>query len=77
MTICYFLHHSRPPKVKSELVIGVPTHPEPIAMRPTNRIALINNAVEKMLKRQKEEGRQWEDEVEVSNLVNGPGPGFQ
>ncbi|KNZ80488.1 Enhancer of polycomb-like protein 1 [Termitomyces sp. J132] len=54
---------TRPPKIKPDVVMGAPTRPEPITMRPAERIALINNAVEKILKRQKEEGRQWEDEV--------------
>ncbi|KAG6862228.1 hypothetical protein C0995_002159 [Termitomyces sp. Mi166 len=54
----------RPHKIKSEVAMGASIRPEPIAMRPTERITLINDAVERMLSRQKEEGRQWEDEID-------------
>ncbi|KAG6896476.1 hypothetical protein C0992_008064, partial [Termitomyces sp. T32_za158] len=60
----------RPSRVKPE-VLDVHIHPEPIALRPAERVAHINHAIEAALKRQKEEGRQWEDKVNVSNFKKG------
>ncbi|KAG6899982.1 hypothetical protein C0993_004750 [Termitomyces sp. T159_Od127] len=53
----------RPPKIKHE-VLGAHFNPDPIVMRPTERIAHINHAIETVLKRQEEEDRQWEDNVD-------------
>lgn len=48
--------------------MGAHICPMPIVMRPAERIARINHVVETILKRQKEEDRQWEDKVDVSKI---------
>ncbi|KAG6917434.1 hypothetical protein DXG01_002520 [Tephrocybe rancida] len=53
----------RPPKIKPEVVLGTPIRHEVTAMRPTERTALINDSVEKILTRQKDQSHNWEDQI--------------
>ncbi|KAG5645182.1 hypothetical protein DXG03_006700 [Asterophora parasitica] len=52
----------RPPKIRADP--GVLVRPEVAAIRPAERLALINEAMEKRLARQKEQDHHWEDQVE-------------
>ncbi|KAF5385750.1 hypothetical protein D9615_002489 [Tricholomella constricta] len=52
----------RPPKIRTEQ--GQLNRPEVVALRPTERLALINEAMETRLARQKEQDHHWEDQVD-------------
>lgn len=66
---CIFTHYvldSRPVKIRTEL--GATVRPE-VAMRPRERTALIREAIESTLNRQKELDHHWEDQVDVNSLI--------
>ncbi|KAF8070202.1 enhancer of polycomb-like-domain-containing protein [Lyophyllum atratum] len=53
---------SRPPKIRTE--VATPVRHDVVAMRPAERISLINEAMEARLNRQKEQDHHWEDQVD-------------
>ncbi|KAG5649953.1 hypothetical protein H0H81_001331 [Sphagnurus paluster] len=53
---------SRPAKIRPEVRTSV--LPEVIMMRPTERIALINQAIDVRLAHQKEQDHHWEDQID-------------
>ncbi|KAG6842112.1 hypothetical protein C0991_002766 [Blastosporella zonata] len=54
----------RPPKIKAEADAGTPVPPDVIKMRPSERSALIKDAMERILARQKLQEHNWEDQID-------------
>lgn len=59
--------YRRPAKARPEP--GTPLRVVEVAIRPSERTSLINEAVESALNRQKERDHHWEDQVDVSAIM--------
>ncbi|KAG6816979.1 hypothetical protein H0H87_001294 [Tephrocybe sp. NHM501043] len=58
----------RPPKVKSEMIAGTLISPEVVTILPSDRTVSINDAMEEIFNRQKDQDRTWEDQIDYISV---------